>query len=360
MTDVTNQETDRVKDIDRATGADRVQEIERVKVFYGAERPLCRCEDLPSPKTFKCLYCKKKIAQDSPAVRITFTHVPDTNHMIHAECMEPAGYAESRRRMDNRAYTFKQFNSGAFSPPILSLFDNFDFEKALQIVIDPPDWRKQGDASQIPKLIGVLCWCGFGPRLVAEMKSMPDYVWILLAMRDEEIFQHEAARLFQANDLPKSMNVLHKHRLNLEDMLLVASFGKAHPNFRFALAQALHLYHLDKSYTFTSAKAYGFAGFDMARNAQLCYFFIESPNEFPRLKEFLQTREMPPSYPGSLLYSTAAYYRAIVLHLILNGNEALARDWMTAMPARVTFYASGSPRGFINDTIKMAGQLLRG
>jgi hypothetical protein len=33
---------------------------------------------------------------------------------------------------------------------------------------------------------------------------------------------------------------------------------------------------------------------------------------------------------------------------------------MTAMPSRVSFYASGSPRGFINDTIKMAGQLLRG
>jgi hypothetical protein len=336
------------------------QKIDRVKVFYGAERPFCRCEDLPSPKTVKCLYCKSKIVQDSPAVRITFTHVPDVNHLVHEQCMEPAGYAESRRRMDSRTYAFDQFNSGAFTQPILSLFDGFDFNRALQIIVEPPDWRTQGNAAQIPKLIGVLCWCGFGPRLVAEMKNLPDYVWTLLAMRDEDTFQNEAARLFAAKDLPRAMNVLHKHRLNLEDMLSVASFGVAHPGFRFALAQAMHLYHLDKSYTFTSAKAYGFTGFDMARNAQLCYFFIESPHEFPRLKHFLETREMPSSYPGSLLYSNAAYYRAIILHLILSGDTEQATEWMTAMPSRVHFYASGSPRGFINDTIKMANQLLRG
>jgi hypothetical protein len=373
--------------------------------FYSAARPLFQCELTVSPKNTRCLICGEKVLRDSTAYRIAFVHVSDHSTIVHEACIEHTEFSENKRRFETNSYSLSQFDNQVVPwsyEPIKELLKDFDLKRALDILGDPPDWSNREDSpAQFPELIGVLSKCGFNNALVSAMAGLPGlpkYVLPLLALRDEDAFQKEAARIFDLPQLPEALNRLRKRRLTLEDIMFVARCATHRPQFLAALSGAIVKYCLDESYTLSCAKPLGFSGFDMVRQAQLCYFFILQPHLLPRFELFIETGNMSEHAPDPILltasrllahftetgnkseyaptsdisaeessrrrdrgdrfmYAMPAYYRAAILHFITAGKKSEAQRWIDQMTIKVTLYPSGDAAGFIRDTFKMASKL---
>ena len=289
-------------------------------------------------------------------------------------------YGNYRNKFLKNSYSMEEFDvyGEIWHPVYKRLIRDFDLDRALDLIFHHPPikqtpyWYMKGTGapgeefgrnmstahntkeywgfSDIPIVISILFKTGNKDVLLERMEELPKDSLLLLAMADDSRFQEKAADILKLPGLPEVLNLFRdKKKFTLRDMLDIIDFGRRNPGFTDLLACCLDRYQAHYIGYFRAGGE--FSGFHQ-KNAQLCYFFVAEPGKHLFLYNLLTKNSFPTDQNSSLSYMEAYYYRAAVFYVLFNFPEKTS-TWLEYMKYDVSYFPSGSPKGFINDTAKM-------
>jgi hypothetical protein len=178
-------------------------------------------------------------------------------------------------------------------------------------------------------LLWFLMKAGYRETILAETARLPataaDKVFAMLATFDDPALRAAAAKHFGLPDLPALMELVFAPRLNLEQHIAIADFGRDHPRFRTGIAVAMQSYglHLYSNYQPTANWFLsGLEHYTMGHGCQLLFFLIHHPEDDPVLAKMIKTGWLPDGVSAGAFdaYGNVStfYFRAASLHIGLN------------------------------------------
>jgi len=264
-------------------------------------------------------------------------------------------------------YSIKHFKNfeGFRHPDYKKVLKNFSFDYAIKLITNPTtqpkpynyssgkiinecskEDRLNIDITAVTTLLSILIKCGYSNKILSKMEEFPKTSLAVFALLDDRRFQNKVADILTLSDLPLVLEILRKRKLSLTDFNTLKSFSSKNESFIELLSLCLKKYQLHLLDGLTSRGCY--MDIKPPLNCRLIYFFIVNPKYFPLLQKYISDKELPSGFT----YIKCYYYRAAMFHIIDNHPNQLA-SWIENMENEIKYYYSGSPKGFINDSIKM-------
>ncbi len=245
------------------------------------------------------------------------------------------------------------------------VLNNFSFDYAIKLITNPTtqpkpycyssgkitnecseEERLKIDLTAISTLVSILIKCGYSNQILSKIKEFPKISLPVFALLDDRRFQNKVADILALDDLPLVLDILRKKKLSLDNFNTLKSFSSKNKPFIELLSLSLKKYQLHLLDGLTNRGSY--MDIRPPHNCKLIYFFIVNPEYFPLLHKYISYKELPSGFT----YMKCYYYRAAMFHIIDNYPNQLA-SWIENMENEIKYYYSGSPKGFINDSIKM-------
>ena len=240
---------------------------------------------------------------------------------------------------------YDYFRSSKYSDAI----NEFSFDKALELVTNPDVTTKKDKVnSDLTTFLSILVKCGFSDRLLSVLDTIPKCSLPLFALLDDNRFQNKVAEITKTPQLKKALDIIRKKKLTLQDFNFLIEFSSKNLNFIELFASTLKKYSLHYLYSRQTGDSFG--KLNPINHCRLVYFFIMQPELLPLYNDYLTTTKLP--IKNGSIYMECYYYRASLFYVAKNHPD-LIESWITAMPLRIEFYYSGSPKAFVNESIKM-------
>ncbi|VAW38359.1 hypothetical protein MNBD_GAMMA01-730 [hydrothermal vent metagenome] len=342
----------------------------RFNDLYNPVAPFSSVEEkINSRKGIKCYISNTKIekGEDIYTFRL-FSFRQDVILYARKIDFEASDYFINYRDcyLKNR-YSIKHFKNFEFfrHPDYKKVLNNFSFDYAIELITNPttqpePYYYSSGkiinecskeeklniDINAVAILISILIKCGYSNKILSKMEEFPKTSLPVFALLDDRRFQNKVADILALSDFPLVLETLKKRKLSLNDFNTLKSFSSKNESFIELLSLCLKKYQLHLLDGLTSRGCY--MDIKPPLNCRLIYFFIVNPKYFPLLQQYINDKELPSGFT----YMKCYYYRAAMFHIIDNyPNQIL--PWIENMQDEVNYYYSGSPKGFISDSIKM-------
>ncbi len=245
------------------------------------------------------------------------------------------------------------------------LLKNFSFDKAIKLITNPTTLpctyqylsgevinkysekeRLKIDLRAVSILVSILIKCGYSNQILSKIKEFPKVSLPVFALLDDRRFQNKVAEILALSDLPLALEIIRKRKLSLDDFNTLKKISSKNKSFIELLSLCLKKYQLHLLDGLTSRGCY--MDIKPPFNCRLIYFFIVNPECFPLLHKYISSKELPSGFT----YMKCYYYRAAMFHIMDNSSNQIA-SWIQNMENEIKYYYSGSPKGFINDSIKM-------
>ncbi|WP_423391468.1 hypothetical protein [Burkholderia sp. LMG 21824] len=220
------------------------------------------------------------------------------------------------------------------------------------------------------EVLGAAVMCDLHPRLAQRYTDLSPVLRVALACSDNPLFVRLAMESDVVPDWQSVRDLLAKPRLELDDMLALATWGKAHP----AALERINMAHATTGILNVSAGgSLGFRMLESGHSSYLIYLFAGESKLCPMLDRFdpydPQGEALPaddstsptrrPWSDGGGAYKFPYLYRAKVVQALLEGDITRASEIVAIMRQRVQHYYHGSPASFINATAKLVVQFAK-
>lgn len=252
-------------------------------------------------------------------------------------------------------YTISDFKNYDYfsSPKYVDVLNDFSFDKALQLIVNPEKTTSEyATNSDITILLSIMVKCGFSGKLLDVLSILPKTSFLLFALLDDNRFQDKVAEIIKIPHFKTALDIIRKKKLSIQDFNFLIKFSSKNLIFIKLLASSLEIYNLHC----LNSRQRGdcFSKLNPINHCRLVYFFIMQPDLLPLYREYLTTIKLP---VRNGLYMECYYYRASMFYVAENYPD-LIESWIIAMPSKIEYYHSGSPKAFINDSTKMIKQQL--
>ena len=191
----------------------------------------------------------------------------------------------------------------------------------------------------------------FLEKLISRWDDLSDSIKLILSLSDNIIFRQKITQELLPN-WDFILEILEKKVLNLDDMITVINWSKTNKNKMPIIEKWLVNY---ETFHFNNTPTHSFSRFsENGKVNRLLYLFINEVEIISVLYRLIKTKQYPLDLKMSYYnYTKCHFYRAAILHLLINNQFQEAKNWIALMRENVGYYFSGSPKGFINDTEKM-------
>jgi hypothetical protein len=187
-------------------------------------------------------------------------------------------------------------------------------------------------------------------QVIKDWVSFTDEAKILLSLSDIPFFAAQVENEMRIPDWQNVLSILFKEKITDTDILWIIDWSKTHAQYIPLIARAVYTYDL---FSFHSKPIREFTAYCTIDNAtRFIYLFIHEPLYFSMLDVFIHENKYPRALGGLSYYMEGHFYRAALFHFTLNNNSSKVNELCTQMPLKVKYYYNGSPKTFINDTIK--------
>jgi len=251
------------------------------------------------------------------------------------------------------------------NPDYKKILKDFSFDNALKLITHPTTQsypyhylsgkiinecsekeRLKIDLTAVSTLISILIKCGYSNQILDKIKTFPKISLPIFALLDDRRFQTKVANILKITELPLVLEIIRKKKLSLNDFNILKSFSSKNRTFIELLSLCLKKYQFHLLDGLTNKGSY--MDIKPPLNCRLIYFFIVNPEYFPLLQKFINDKELPSGFA----YMKCYYYKASMFYITDNYPNQIS-SWIENMENEIKYYYSGSPKSFINDSIKM-------
>ena len=333
--------------------ANRFSDIDNVFApFSYVEEKIC------ARKNVRCHITNEKIKKGENVYRFKLFNL-DNDVDFHAKksSFENSDYHTNyKNRYLKNSYSISDFKNYDYfgSSKYTDIIYEFSFDKALELVVNPDATANEDKInSDLTTFLSILVKCGFSDELLNILDAVPESSLPLFSLLDDSRFQDKVAEIVKSPQLKRALDIIRKKKLKLQDFNFLIEFSSKNSTFVKLLAATLEKYNLHYPYSRQSGDS--FSKLNPINQCRLVYFFIMQPELLPSYQGYLTTSELP--IKNGSIYMECYYYRASLFYVANNHPDVIA-SWITAMPSKIEFYHSGSPKAFINESIKMIEQQL--
>jgi hypothetical protein len=195
-------------------------------------------------------------------------------------------------------------------------------------------------------------------KLLQDWEGFTNEFKILLSLSNIEAFKQNVVHKMGIPEWDKLLAALFNQKFTLTEMEYIMQWSKTNKQYLPLLSSVLHQYEI---HFFNHKPCLDFSEYSTDDVAtRFIYLFINEPQYLPVLERYIANNQRPfDIYASGYLYMECHYYRAAIFYHIQNNNTNKATILLAAMPNEVKYYYKGSPKTFINDTVKWAKQITR-
>jgi hypothetical protein len=191
--------------------------------------------------------------------------------------------------------------------------------------------------------------------LKRDWSQLTDECKMLLSLTDEPWFAEQVELQMGVPEWRQVLVHVLSPRFSDEDLRFCIEWSQRQAHAIPLLARVIYSYDL---LYFTHSIHRDFTGYCTDDNAtRFLYLFIDKPQFVPLFQRFIESKELPQeTFATGLFWQRCHFYRAAIFHHLLNGRNEQADELMELMPSAVSYHCNGSPKPFINQTLKWAKQ----
>lgn len=205
------------------------------------------------------------------------------------------------------------------------------------------------------RILSVWLYTDYHKKLISDWASFTSEAKILLSLSDVPFFASQVENEMRISDWQNLLQILFKEKISKEDILWIISWSKSNEKHLPLIARAIYTYDL---FSFNSGPYQEFTAYATNDNCvRFIYLFINEPKHFSILNEFINHNKYISDTGSAItIYMKAHFFRAALFHFSLKNDTEKIDELTKRMPLEVNYYFTGSPKKFINDSIKWAKQ----